>query len=80
MARRNVQRGYRVLPVSYRWHLRAAARRARGRRPENGALRPRMLEAGDRAAVARAARSRDFHVRVRNRALKLTLHWSSMAP
>ena len=39
-----------------------------------------MLKAGDRAAVARAARSRDFHVRVRNRDLKRTLHWSSMAP
>ena len=39
-----------------------------------------MLKAGDRAAVARAARSLDFRVRVRNRALKLTLHWSSMAP
>ena len=74
MARRNVQRGYRVLPVSYRWHLRAAARRARGERPENGALGPRMLEAGDRAAVARAARSRDFRVLVGNRVLKLTLH------
>ena len=38
-----------------------------------------MLKAGDRAAVARAARSLDFRVRVRNRALKLTLHWTCMA-
>jgi hypothetical protein len=33
-----------------------------------------MMKAGDRAAVARAARSRDFHVLVGNRVLKLTLH------
>jgi len=38
-----------------------------------------MLKAGDRAAVARAARSRDFRVLVGNRVLKLTLHWTCMA-